>query len=94
MLRLDFLRGGAIRKVFVDGRKISFLAAELGFQPLEIDLSTLDKKEDELKEMKLNKEELDMIQNLSLLGDEDEIAKDIIKDFKKTGWRYIKREKK
>ncbi len=94
MLRLDFLRGGAIRKVFVDGRKISFLAAELGFQPLEIDLGTLDKKEDQLKKMKLNKKELDLIQQLSLLGNEDEIAKDIIKDFKKTGWRYIERERK
>lgn len=94
MLRLDFLRGGAIRKVFIDGRKISFLAAELGFQPLEIDLSTLDKKEDELEKMKLNKEELDLIQNLSLLGDEDAIAQDIIKDFKKTGWKYIERKRK
>ncbi len=94
MLRLDFLRGGAIRKVFVDGRKISFLTAELGFQPLEVDLSTLDKKEEELKKMNLKGEDLNLIKQLSLLGNEDEIAKDIIKDFKKTGWRYIKRERK
>lgn len=94
MLRLDFLRGGAIRKVFINGRKISFIAAELGFQPFEIDLSTLDKKGDELKKMKMNKEELDLIQSLSLLGDEDAIAQDIIKDFKKTGWKYIERKRK
>ncbi|KKN14657.1 hypothetical protein LCGC14_0993880 [marine sediment metagenome] len=94
MLRLDFLRGGAIRKVFVDGRKISFLAAELGFQPLEIDLRTLDKKEEELKKMNLKGEDLDLIKQLSLLGNEDEIAKDIIKDFRKTGWKYIERQRK
>ncbi len=94
MLRLNFIRGASVRKVFIDGRKISFLTPELGFQPLKIDLSTLDEKKDELQRMNIKGKDLDLIQELSLLGDEDAIAKDIIKDFKKTGWKYFKGGKK
>jgi len=94
MIELAFVTGGALRKVIIKDRKLSILSAELGFQPLTLDLDKLENKQNRKKmnKMKLNDEDRKTIEELANLGSENEIAKDIIKDFQKTGWRLVSRK--
>ena len=85
-INMDFMVGGAMRKVVIKKRKISFLTAELNFTPLVIDLNKLDKQKDKIKKMNLDE---NYIKELSLLKSEKQIADDIIKDFKQSGWRLV-----
>ena len=85
-ITMNFMVGGAIRKVVVKGRKISFLTAELSFVPYIIDLDKLDKEKEKIKEMKMDKK---LIKELALLKTEKDLANDIIKDWKKQGWRLV-----
>jgi predicted nucleic acid-binding Zn-ribbon protein len=89
-MELVFTIGGGLRKVFIFGRKISFLSAETNYTPFEIDLDKLEDKENKhkLKQMKADK---NFLNELSKLQTEEEIAKDIIKDFQKSGWRLMKK---
>ncbi len=91
MIRLTFIAGGGIRKVFIDDRIINFLTAETSFVPLVVDLDNLDKLNSKIKKT-LGKEAKKTLQEISLLETEEDIANDIIKDFQKTGWRKIKKE--
>jgi len=86
-MKLSFVRGSALRRVFIKGRVISFLTGELGNTPLKIDLDKLDEEKDRLKKMKVDQKEM---KKLSKLITEEDIAKDITKDFRKSGWRKIK----
>jgi len=88
-MELVFIRGGGLRKIFINKKVINFLTAELNFQPLEIDLNKIN--EEELKKKKLSDEDIKTIKALSKLGSEEEIARDITKDFQRTGWRKLKR---
>ncbi len=90
-MELVFITGSSIRKVFINDRKVSLISAELGFTPLEIDLDKLNEFEDKIKKIKMSKEDIKTIKDLAKLGSEKEIAKDIIKDFQKSGWRCTKR---
>jgi len=83
MIELIFSTGGAIRKVYINGRKVSLLTAETNFVPVEINL---DKISNKLKK-RLSKEEINLLKEISLLKTEQEMARDIIKDFQKSGWR-------
>jgi len=85
-MELVFITGSALRRVFIKGRRITLLTAETGFQPLQIDLDKLDQKD--LDKMKMDNE---FINELKELRSEEDIAIDIIKDFKKTGWRLLKK---
>ena len=89
MIKLSFVRGSALRKVFIKGRKLSFLTAELNFEPFTIDLNKLEEKESKkkIKEMKMDKKDLEI---LSRLKTEKDIAKDVTNDFKLSGWKVIK----
>ncbi len=87
MIKISFVRGSALRRVFIDGRKISFLIAELNHVPLTIDLDKLDKEKDKIKKMKLDKKDL---RELSKLKTEEDMAADINYDFRKSGWRILK----
>ena len=89
MKKLSFVRGSSLRKVFIDGRKISLMAQETGFTPISMDLDKIDEKE--IKK-KMGKDGLKFIKEIALLNTEEEMAKDIIRDFQETGWRCIKRE--
>ena len=91
MIELTFITGGAMRTVFVEGRSISLLTAELGNTPLTIDLDKLEDKEtrEKIKEAKLDSKDLEQLSNLRT---EEEIAKDVTKDFQKSGWRLFKKE--
>ena len=86
MISMNFMVGGAMRKVVIKKRNISFLTAELNFVPLVIDLDKLDEEKDKIEKMKMDK---DYLKELALLTTERKIANDIIKDFKKTGWRVV-----
>ena len=91
-MQLVFATGGSIRRVLIKGRKITYIVPELKFQPLVFDLEKLDEQKDKFTKMKLTNEDVKLIYELALLNDEEAMAKDIIKDFKKTGWRLIKKE--
>lgn len=84
MKELSFTRGAALRRVFIDGRKISFLTAELNNVPLTINLDKLDEEKDKIKKMGFDKGELEQ---LSSLKTEKDLVQDVIKDFEKSGWR-------
>ena len=86
MITLNFMVGGAMRKVVIKGRKVSFLTAELNFVPMSIDLDKLDQEKEKIKKMKIDEEQ---IKELALLKTERQIADDITKDWKKTGWRLV-----
>jgi len=85
--QISFTRGAALRRVFINGRVISFLAAELNNVPLKINLDKLEEEKDKIKKMKIDKETLE---ELAKLQTEQEIALDITNDFKQSGWRRIR----
>lgn len=87
MIKLSFVRGSALRRVFINGRKVSLLTGELGNTPLTIDLDKLDEQKEKIKETKMDKKELE---KLAKLKTEEEIAKDVTKDFRRSGWRAIR----
>ena len=91
MIELVFSIGGAIRRVFIDKKIITFLTAELNFEPLTIDLTKLDLEKDKLKKLNFSNEEMDELKELFLLNSEEAIAKDIIKDWQRKGWRCTRR---
>lgn len=91
MIKLTFITGGAIRRVFIDNRKVSLMTAELNNVPLQIDLDKLDDKETKKKLEKVKMDD-ELMKELSLLNTEEEIAEDVKKDFQGSGWRLFKRE--
>ncbi len=91
-MELTFVIGGNVRKVFINGRVISILTKETGFVPIEIDLDNLDILNETIKS-KVDEEQLNLLEEISHLKTEEEMAKDIIKDFQSSGWRLIKKEK-
>ncbi len=93
-MELSFVMGSGIRRVFIDERKVTIVSAELGFHPLEFNLDELDKPKTKkaMRKQKLSAEEVRTLRALSKLGSEEAMAKDIIKDFQKQGWRCVKRD--
>lgn len=87
MIKVSFVRGSSLRRVFIDGRKISLMAQETGFTPMSMDLDAIDEKKVR-KEM--GNDGLKLIKEIALLKTEKEMEKDIIKDFQQTGWRRFK----
>ena len=89
MIKLSFVTGGALRKVLVNKRKITKMSQEVGYVPVIMDL-------DKLKENKIMKqmgmEGLEFMREISKLNTEEEMVKDIIIDFQKSGWRLVKKE--
>lgn len=87
MIELSFIAGGNIRKVVIDKRKISLLTAETGWIPISMDLDRIDEK----IEKKMGKEGAKLLKEISSLNSEEEMARDITKDFQRTGWRLVKK---
>jgi len=87
MIELSFIAGGNIRKVVIDKRKISLLTAETGWIPISMDLDRIDEK----IEKKMGKEGAKLLKEISILNSEEEMARDITKDFQRTGWRLVKK---
>ena len=98
MIELAFVMGGNIRKVYIKKDEVIFLTPEFKYQPFPIRLDGSDKSIEESLDMMKNltdKERKDMgesLKRLSKLKDEEEIAKDIKKDFQRSGWRLFKKE--
>ncbi len=92
MIQLSFVRGSALRKVYIDGKKISLMAGEIGFVPIVIELDKLSSKEyiNKIKKSNLKDGDLELLKELAKLNSEEDIIKDITKDFQETGWRRIK----
>ena len=88
MIQLNFTRGAALRRIFINGRVITFLLAELNFQPLKIDLDKLDEQKENIEKMKIDKQTLE---ELSRLQTEEELALDFTNDAEKDGWRRIRK---
>ena len=91
-MKLTFITGSAIRRVIIKGRIITLLAAEISNKPLTINLDEINSQEEKFKKMNLSEDDIRLIKELSKLGNEEEIAQDIITDFQKTGWRLAKKE--
>ncbi len=89
MIKLNFLCGSAIRRVYIDGRKISLMAKETGFTPISMDLDKIDEK---TIKKKMGKDGLKFMKEIALLNTEEEMARDVTKDFQRTGWRLYKKE--
>ncbi len=89
MIRLSFVTGGSLRKVTLENNKIAMMTPETNMVPMVFDL---DKLEDNPKFKDMNVEQRKLFEEIKLLKTEEEKAKDIIKDFQRTGWRLLKRE--
>lgn len=91
MIKLSFVIGGSLRKVYIKDRNISLLSQETGYTPISIDLDKLESKKKSFIK-KLGKEGMKLMKEVAELKTEEEMARDIIKDFQNEGWRLIKRE--
>lgn len=91
-IKLTFITGSAIRRVIIKDRIVTLLAAETSNKPVTINLNEIDSQQDKFDKLKLTKEDIKTIRELSKLGSEEEIAKDITNDFQKTGWRLARSE--
>ncbi len=93
-MELSFVAGGGMRKVIINKRKVSILTPENNFVPITLDLDKLDSTEFEetIKRTKMSREEVETLHKLSKLNDENLIAKDIITDWQKIGWRCVMRK--
>lgn len=94
-MELVFVTGGALRRIFIKDRAITMISPEMGFTPITIELDKLAESatQEKMQRLKLTDDDKFTIKSLAELGSEEDIAKDIIKDFKKTGWRCIKQRK-
>lgn len=93
MIKLSFVCGSALRKIVINGRVISMMAKETGFTPITMDLDKLDSNSQKKKiTKKLGKDGLKVMKEIALLNTEEEMAKDITKDFQSTGWRKIQQD--
>lgn len=89
MIKLAFVIGGALRKVVIDGRIIKMMSQETGFIPIEMDLDKINEKK--IKK-KMGEDGLKFMKEIALLNTEEEMSRDIIKDFQRTGWKMVKKE--
>lgn len=85
MKRLRFIRGSVFIQVKIEGRTIEFVTPMLNFVPIRIDLNKLNEQKEKLSRLDMDE---DFIKALSRLKTEEELAKDLIKDLTKSGWRY------
>jgi hypothetical protein len=86
------MRGGEYRKVFIEKRKVTFYSAELKFVPLIIDLDKMKEIKDKREKYNLSIEDLKLLYELKKLNDEEAMFKDIVKDFKQSGWKMVLRK--
>lgn len=89
-MKVSFTRGSALRNIVVKNNKVTISAGEMGFVPFTIDLNKLEELENDKAWGSLEKEDQELIRRIAKLGTDKEIVDDIIKDWKKTGWRPMK----
>jgi len=86
MIKMNFVNGSRMREVIVRDRIVMFKPEFHGIPPLQIDL---DKIKDTPQFDKLTEEEKELLDKIRLLNTEEEKAKDIKKDFQRSGWRMF-----
>lgn len=89
MIQLGFVQGSRVRRVVIKGKEVSLMSSETGFVPLKLDLNKLEEQKEKFTKLKLTEEDIKTLHELRKLGSEQEMADDIKKDFKKTGWRLM-----
>ncbi len=89
MIKLSFVKGSSLRKVAIKGRKLIFMSQETGFKPIMMDLDKIDY---ESIKSKMGDDGIEIIEQISKLNTEEEMATDIKNDFQRTGWRLFKKE--
>lgn len=89
MIKLSFVLGSSLRRVIINQKKISLASQETGFTPISIDLDKLDNNK---HFNELDDKGKKLLEECKKLKTEEEIARDIIKDFQGSGWRCIKRD--
>lgn len=89
MIQIVFMRGGEYRKVFINKRIVTFYSAELKFVPLIIDLDKMKEIKDKREKYNLSVEDLKLLYELKELNDEEAMFKDLVKDFKQSGWKMV-----
>ena len=88
-MELLFAKNGALRKINIKDRVITLISSETNWMPVNINISKLDENlESVIATNKVNRDELVEIVQLKT---EEEMAQDITEDFKKTGWRLVKK---
>ena len=92
MIIMNFMAGAAMRKVIVKGRTFSLIAPETNFVPLTVNLDKLNEMEGKISKMNLSADAYMDIERLAKFASEKEIAEDIEKDFRKTGWRLVSKK--
>ena len=92
MIHINFMRGGEIRRIIIDKRVITFYSAELKFVPLIIDLDKMKEIKDKREKYNLSVEDLKLLYELKELNDEEAMFKDLVKDFKQSGWKMALRK--
>jgi hypothetical protein len=86
MITLKFFSGNDSRIITIKDKIIFFTSPLLNNSPIKIDLNKLKENEKIIKNANINQHDLKIITNMK---NEEERAKSIIDDFKKSGWRLI-----
>lgn len=86
MITLKFFSGNDSRIITIKDKIIFFTSPLLNNIPIKIDLNKLKENEKIIKNANINQHDLKIITNMK---NEEERAKSIIDDFKKSGWRLI-----
>jgi hypothetical protein len=86
------MRGGEHRKVLIRGKTITFYSPELKYVPLIIDLDKMKDIEDQREKYNLSIEDLKLLYELKKLNNEEAMLKDLVKDFKQSGWKLVLRK--
>lgn len=84
MIKVGFLKGGVIRQVITEGRKVTIISPELNFEPVVFDLDKMDLNDPKFAKFK------DLVRSLHNLKTEEEIVEDFKKDWEPQGWELMK----
>lgn len=89
MIQLGFTQGSRVRRIVINGKEVSIMSSETGFVPLKFNLDKLEENKSKFSKLKMTEEDIKVLYELRKLGSEQEMAMDIKKDFKETGWRLM-----
>lgn len=92
MIELSFVSGSKVRRIHINKRHITMITSET-HEPISFDLNRLSESSTQ-EIIKKNKIDEQLLSELSELHTEEDIVKDITKDFQRSGWRLFKRKVK
>jgi len=86
-IELVFGAGGGLRTVFIKDNIVTLISAETNYVPVQMDINKMRQNE----KLKNDPRMQNLMMEVNELKTEEDMAKDIIKDFQEQGWRLIKR---